>query len=597
MTVVQKFAPYLLISLGAGGIFLAVLRMRKALGLIQENRYFHVWRILFVLMIAFLLGDLLSDLGVFFGALMANERVIPLVSSIKFLCGATFVYLVVWLYYLTLEELLETNVSKDYVDNILKSMLDTLVVVNSDGQIHTVNQALCHLLGYQVEELIGQSAQKILAEPVAFSELETRDFRQTVKTELAGNLEKIYRAKDGTQIPVRFSGSAMYDKAGLFQGFVCVAQDITQQKQVEAALQEYREHLEERTAELVTTNQKLEQQFAECKLAQAEWQKAKEAAEAANLAKNQFLAELQKAKEAAEAANLAKSQFLANTSHELRTPLNGIIGFSQLLKEDAIDLGYVDFIPDLEAIHCSGKHLLALINDILDISKIEAGQVNLYLENFHLSTLIEEVVRATQPIVEKNGNILLVDSPDDLGNIYADLTKVRQVLLNLLSNAAKFTERGTITLVVSRQEQSRTAQADELFNSPFILFRVTDTGIGMTQEQLQRIFKAFTQADASTTRKYGGTGLGLTISRHFCQMMGGEITASSQPGQGSTFTVRLPIRVTGGKTKSTLTAAGTTSGALLEAKVSDIVLPQSSTCQWQVERCLKPAMSQTSCWW
>jgi PAS domain S-box-containing protein len=597
MTVFQKFAPYLLIILGAGGIFLAGLRMRKALGLIQGNRYFPLWRILFVLMIVFLLGDLLSDLGMFVGALTTNERLMPLLSSVEFFSGAIFVYLVAWLYHLTLEELLRTNVSEAYVDNILKSMLDTLVVVNSKGQIQTVNQALCNLLGHQAEDLRGQSVKKILANSAAFDELQSTDFKLKIKAELQGNLEKTYLAKDGSQIPVRFSGSAMYDEAGVIQGFVCVAQDITQQKQVEEALQQYREHLEERTAELVTANNNLHQQFTECKLAQAEWRKAKEAAEAANLTKNQFLAELQKAKEAAEAANLAKSQFLANTSHELRTPLNGIIGFSQLLKEDAIDLGYTDFVPDLEAIHSSGKHLLALINDILDISKIEAGQVNLYLERFDLSTLIEEVVTATQPMIETNSNSLLVDCPSHLGTMYADLTKVRQVLLNLLSNAAKFTEQGTITLLVSCQEKSRAAQSNEQLNASFILFQVTDTGIGMTQEQLQRIFHAFTQADASTTRKYGGSGLGLTISRHFCQMMGGEITAFSQPGEGSTFTVRLPVQVVGGKTKSTLTAKESTTEALLQAKVNEIASPHPPICQWQVERCLKPAMTQTSCWW
>ncbi len=276
--------------------------------------------------------------------------------------------------------------------------------------------------------------------------------------------------------------------------------------------------------------------------------------------------ELHKAKEAAEAASRAKSQFLANMSHELRTPLNGIIGFSQILKEEVRELGYTDFIPDLEAIRSSGIHLLALINDILDISKIEAGGMNLFLESFDVPTLIDEVVMATQPLVEKNGNALLVNCGSNLGTIHADLTKVRQVLLNLLSNAAKFTTQGTITLEVSREEKSKVNDSNEESDSSQVVFRVTDTGIGMTPEQLKKIFIAFTQADASTTRKYGGTGLGLTISRHFCQMMGGEITAFSQFGEGATFTVLLPAHVIGGKTKSTLTAEVSTGTVQLPTK-------------------------------
>jgi signal transduction histidine kinase len=266
----------------------------------------------------------------------------------------------------------------------------------------------------------------------------------------------------------------------------------------------------------------------------------------------EYTEDLQEAKIAAEAANRSKSAFLANMSHELRTPLNAIINYSEMLQEDAQDSGSEDFLPDLEKIQTAGKHLLDMISDILDISKIEAGHVTLYLENFDVATMIEEVMTTAQPLVEKKGNSLKLKTKGELGNMYADQPKVRQILLNLLSNAAKFTEGGVITIGVERIRNKRTkrtknSKKDEslsgLNNSQVLIFRVSDTGIGMTDEQLQQIFKPFTQADASTTRKYGGTGLGLTISQRLCQILGGEISVESENGRGSTFTVRLPERV------------------------------------------------------
>jgi signal transduction histidine kinase len=273
----------------------------------------------------------------------------------------------------------------------------------------------------------------------------------------------------------------------------------------------------------------------------------------------EYTEDLHEAKVAAEAANRSKSAFLANMSHELRTPLNAIINYSEMLQEDAQDSGSEDFLPDLEKIQTAGKHLLDMISDILDISKIEAGHVTLYLENFDVATMIEEVMTTAQPLVEKKGNALKLKTKGELGTMYADQPKVRQILLNLLSNAAKFTEAGVITIGVERvqtkrpkqkkpKKQTKQSQGDESlstlnYSSQVLIFRVTDTGIGMTNEQLEQIFKPFTQADASTTRKYGGTGLGLTISQRLCQILGGEISVESQNGRGSTFTVRLPERV------------------------------------------------------
>jgi signal transduction histidine kinase/CheY-like chemotaxis protein len=244
--------------------------------------------------------------------------------------------------------------------------------------------------------------------------------------------------------------------------------------------------------------------------------------------------EVAKAKEASEMANRTKSLFLANMSHELRTPLNAIVGYSEMLQEEAAAQHLDSFGEDLGKINASGRHLLALINDILDLSKIEAGKMELFLENFELNALIDEVASTIQPMVEKNSNKLLIECSADLGGMRADQVKVRQALFNLLSNAAKFTHDGSITLNAERE------QMDGL---DWIVFRVADSGIGLTPEKIVRLFQDFTQADASTTRKFGGTGLGLALTRRYCQMMGGDVIVRSAPGEGSTFTIKLPAIV------------------------------------------------------
>ncbi len=231
-----------------------------------------------------------------------------------------------------------------------------------------------------------------------------------------------------------------------------------------------------------------------------------------------------------EVAGQHKSQFLANMSHELRTPLNAIIGYSEILQEEVTDLGQHDLVSDLKKVEGAGRHLLGLINDILDLSKVEAGKMDVFLEDVEIVPLLEEVRALIVPLAEKNGNTLELRPADNLGRMYTDRTKLKQSLLNVLSNGSKFTQNGQLTLVAERFESDRT----------MVRFAISDTGIGMTEEQLGRLFQAFSQADASTTKKYGGTGLGLAISRQFCQLLGGDITVTSRPGEGSTFTITLP---------------------------------------------------------
>src|SRR5579872_1830419 len=235
--------------------------------------------------------------------------------------------------------------------------------------------------------------------------------------------------------------------------------------------------------------------------------------------------ELEQAREASEVANRTKSQFLANMSHELRTPLNAIIGYAEILQEDAADTGQQQFVPDLKKIEGAGRHLLGLINDILDLSKVEAGKMDVFIEDIELPALLSEVNAIIAPLAAKNGNTLEIRVPDAMGGIRTDRTKLKQCVLNVLSNASKFTHDGKLTLAAERVEPS------------MVQLTISDTGIGMSQEQLSRLFQAFSQADASTTKRFGGTGLGLAITRHFCRLLGGDITATSEPGRGSTFTI------------------------------------------------------------
>ena len=391
---------------------------------------------------------------------------------------------------------------------IFENAVDGIFQTTPDGHYLSVNPALARIYGYESpEELSGNLSnieRQLYVDPNRRSE-----FRHSIqKNDTVADFESQVYDKDGRVLWISENARAVRNTNGALLYYEGTVQDITRRKQAE----------EER-------------------------ERAK--------------TELQQAAYAAETANRAKSQFLANMSHELRTPLNAIIGYSEMLQEEAEDLEPEDFIPDLQKIHKAGKHLLGLINDILDLSKIEAGRMELYLESFDIAGITEDVVTTIQPLVEKNSNILNVQCANDIGSMQADLTKVRQSLFNLLSNACKFTKQGTITLTVSREgarEDMGTLSelsTSSLNTQDWITFRVADSGIGMTDEQISRLFEAFTQADASTTRQYGGTGLGLAITKKLCQMMGGDVTVESEVGKGSTFTIKLPTKVSNPTTQPT----------------------------------------------
>tara|TARA_B100001750_G_scaffold235097_1_gene237208 strand:- start:128 stop:1453 length:1326 start_codon:yes stop_codon:yes gene_type:complete len=240
--------------------------------------------------------------------------------------------------------------------------------------------------------------------------------------------------------------------------------------------------------------------------------------------------ELKILREQAQNASKAKSDFLANMSHELRTPLNAIIGYSEMLMEEAEDDGLDTYSDDLSKINSSGEHLLTLINDILDLSKIEAGKMELHIEEFEFEKHLSQIEATAKPLVEKNGNKFVIEKPDNIKKLTNDQTKLRQILFNMLSNAAKFTKKGTVTLAI-------TESGDD------IKFAVIDTGIGMNEEQLGKVFEEFTQAESSTSKDYGGTGLGLPISKMMTEMMGGRMDVESEAGKGTTFSITIPIEV------------------------------------------------------
>jgi hypothetical protein len=361
---------------------------------------------------------------------------------------------------------------------MVESVTDyAIVMLDPEGRVVSWNAGAERIKGYSAEEIVGQHFSRFYPREDIQSGTPQRDL--DVVADKGQFEDEGWRVRqDGSTFWANVVFTAIRDQGGNLRGFAMLTRDLTEPMKIEATLT--------------------------------------------------------KAKDDADAANQAKSAFLATMSHELRTPMNAILGYSEILMEDAQDKGQEDFIPDLQKIHASGNHLLSLINNILDLSKIEAGKMDLFLESFGISRVIEDVVSTIRPLVEKNANTLQVHCAADLGIMHADLTKVRQSLFNLLSNACKFTENGTITLEASRQLIS---------GVDWIKFSVSDTGIGMAPDQMEKLFQPFVQGDASTSRKFGGTGLGMTITHRFCEMMGGEISAASEPGRGTTFTIRLPAQV------------------------------------------------------
>jgi two-component system sensor histidine kinase/response regulator len=404
-------------------------------------------------------------------------------------------------------------------DAILDVALDCVILIDESGRIAQFNPAAERTFGYTSAEAVGAD----LVESIF-----PADRRQVVREAMASylatgdtailnrRLELTAIRKSGETFSVEIAIAPI--STGCGKMFAAYVRDITERKRIEAELASYTNELEE-----------------------AHDTERKDAERLAIL-----VDELRVTQQRAEAATRAKSEFLASMSHELRTPLNAIILYSELLQESAEDEGQTKSIADLKRIQSAGKHLLDLINGILDLSKIEAGKMVLSFETFQVKSMIGGLVDTVRPLVEKNRNTLTVRGADQVRPMHADVTKTRQILLNLLSNASKFTHDGAITVDI------RECTVDGV---DAVEFSVTDTGVGMTVEQTQKVFDPFTQADVTTTRKYGGTGLGLAIVSRFCDLMGGSVSVDSRPGEGSRFVVRLP-REMGELSTESLVGAG-----------------------------------------
>ena len=396
-------------------------------------------------------------------------------------------------------ELTRTEYLYQRTRRLIEMATDTVMLHDAEGRIVDANQHAADNLGYSMDELFELNIRDIETTIAKMPREKWGENWKRMEPGVPVTVQGEHRRKDGSTFPVEVRLGIM--DLGHERLLLAIARDITTRVENEKRLRENEKNLEREvaraTAELVRE-----------------------------------VADRRAAQDAAEEANAAKSRFMANMSHELRTPLNATIGYAEMIQEELTEAGFHEISPDLERIQAAGRHLLGLINDILDVSKIEAGRMDVYYEQVAVDPLVSEVIDTVRPLVERNENSLESNLDGSLGSSFVDVVKLRQILYNLLSNAAKFTKRGKITLRTARRETPHGEVLD---------FAVQDTGIGMSEEQLARIFEPFTQADASTTRKYGGTGLGLAISHSFCELLGGRIGATSELGVGTTFTVVIPV--------------------------------------------------------
>ncbi len=433
--------------------------------------------------------------------------------------------------------MMQRRKSEQQASALFESITDSFVGVNEQWEITYVNAQAAKTLEKQPQLLVGKSFWD--AFPQTLGRQAEHHYKQAIAQQSVVTMELEYAAQESW---LEFHLYPASDGISVFW------QDITARKQAETQLEQSLEVTQQAretadaerlkadaarvTADAARMTAEEERQKADAARITAEEERQK--ADAARMTAEEERQKADTERLKAEAANHAKSDFLANMSHELRTPLNTIIGYSEVIEDEANESGQEDLIEDIQTVRNAGEHLLGLINGVLDLAKVESGKMELYLETITLSSLVKEIAATIHPLVEENGNTLAIQQTEDIGSLHADIVKVRQCLLNLLSNASKFTQGGTITLALSKMENPA---------GSWINFHVSDSGIGMTPEQLDKIFDAFTQADTSTTRNYGGTGLGLSITKRFVDMMGGKITVESEPGEGTTFSICLPQTV------------------------------------------------------